>query len=54
MESKKQWIDVPGGWRYGWPKLWDSSIDPPINEWLKQNGYEEEPAWIRSWYEEQK
>jgi len=33
------WVDPPGGWRYGFPKIWKR--DRPIEQWLIDNGYPE-------------
>jgi hypothetical protein len=44
------WIDPPSGWRYGFPKIWDSIESPSLPEWLAGQGYPEpETEWIRCW-----
>ena len=44
------WIDPPSGWRYGFPKIWDSIESPNLPEWLAGQGYPEpETEWIRCW-----
>ncbi len=51
----KIWVDPPSGWQYGFPKVYDEEVDGPMLEWLKKEGYPEEPTYIRSWqYEEPK
>ena len=46
----RYWIDPPSGWKYGFPKIWDSINDPPVREWLSTQGYPEpQTAWIRTW-----
>jgi hypothetical protein len=49
-------IDVPWGWEYGFPKVWDVDRDPNLFEWLVQQGYPQEEIdrrgknfFIRSW-----
>jgi hypothetical protein len=36
--KKKTYIDPPGGWRYGFPKILPNDIKD-VNSWLVQNGY---------------
>lgn len=45
------YVDPPSGWRYGFPRVWDSEKDPAIHEWLKECGYPDwkDPAWVRYW-----
>jgi len=48
----KMWIDPPYGWRYGFPKIWDTQ--QPIVEWLIENGYPQEDVnfalnYLRTW-----
>jgi len=33
------WIDPPEGWRYGFPKIWDSKEHPNFSKWLLDCGY---------------
>ena len=51
--SKLIWIDVPQGYLYGFPKLWDKLEYPDLVTWLVREGYPEEEAkhkqWIRCW-----
>lgn len=47
------WVDPPGGWRYGFPKLYDEAVDGALPEWLKAQGYPEEPEYLRCWSEEE-
>ena len=35
----KYWVDPPSGWRYGFPKVWDSELHPNVAEWLLRSGY---------------
>jgi len=35
-------IDPPGGYKYGFPKTYDSYRDGPIKQWLVENGYPQE------------
>lgn len=36
----KLWIDPPSGWKYGFPKIWDSEKDSrDIHKWVVKNGY---------------
>ena len=32
-----RWVDPPGGWKYGFPKIWNGEGD--IMDWLVQSGY---------------
>ena len=32
------WIDPPSGWKYGFPKVWDSKEDKNILLWLVEGG----------------
>jgi hypothetical protein len=38
----KLWVDPPGGWRYGFPQIWDGSKDPDVDSWMRQAGYPDE------------
>jgi len=38
----KLWVDPPSGWRYGFPKVWDGSKDPDVDNWMRQAGYPDE------------
>jgi len=38
----KLWVDPPGGWRYGFPQIWDSTKDPDVDNWLYWAGYPDE------------
>lgn len=35
----KIWIDPPSGWLYGFPKIWDSNINPNLRSWIVEQGY---------------
>lgn len=37
----KKYIDVPSGWRYGFPKVLPEGVKPD-NAWLVANGYPQE------------
>lgn len=47
----KMWVDPPSGWRYGFPKVWDSEEEPDVDEWLRKNGYppDESATYVRMW-----
>jgi hypothetical protein len=52
--NKKMMIDPFSGWRYGFPKLWNSDVDGDLREFLLQNGYPEKDVdfalkYIRMW-----
>ena len=49
----KQWVDVPGGWAYGWPKLYDPEKDGDLLEWIHRMGYKGTLAGVRCWYQEE-
>lgn len=46
------WVDVPSGWMNGFPKKYCQADDGELVDWLKENGYTDNPAWVRMWYEE--
>lgn len=41
MKFKRQWVDPAEGWKYGFPKIYDSDTDGTMTEWLLKNGYPE-------------
>jgi len=47
----KYFVDPPSGWLYGFPKVWDSTNDSPVDEWLIEQGYPEEGmvSYVRMW-----
>ena len=46
----RYWVDPPSGWKYGFPKIWDTDNDPPMKEWLALNGYPDvDVPWVRTW-----
>jgi hypothetical protein len=52
--NKKMMIDPFSGWRYGFPRLWNSDVDGDLREFLLQNGYPEKDVdfalkYIRMW-----
>lgn len=52
--NTKQWVDPPSGWRWGFPKLWDSQTDPDIKQWFLNSGLPETELefalnWSRYW-----
>ena len=47
------WVDVPTGWAYGWPKLYDPEKDGDLLEWIHRMGYKGTLAGVRSWYQEE-
>jgi len=51
----KYWVDPVQGWRYGFPKVWDSGADKDMAEWLEKHNYplNDYPDIVRMWpYEE--
>ena len=56
----KKWIDPPSGWKYGFPKTFDTEKDGDMYEWLTAIGYSEkvresygEHFYIRQWLTEE-
>ena len=49
----KQWVDVPGGWAYGWPKLYDPEKDGDFVEWIRSAGYKGSLEDVSGWYQEE-
>lgn len=49
--TNKLWVDVPSGWRYGFPKLYDPSNDGELTAWIYRNGYpkDREIHYHRMW-----
>jgi len=46
----KWWVDPPSGWRYGFPKIWNTELDGTLSEFLKKNNYPDEGSeWVRMW-----
>lgn len=45
----RTWIDVPQGYLYGFPKIYDPDLDGDLAEWIRAQGYTEEAAWTRGW-----
>lgn len=47
----KLWVDVPSGWRYGFPKLYDPEHDGDMSAWIYRNGYphDKEILYTRQW-----
>jgi hypothetical protein len=35
----KHLVDPPGGWRYGFPKVYDSGLEITLRDWLVVEGY---------------
>ena len=35
------WVDPAEGWKYGFPKIYDSKTDGTMRDWLLKNGYPE-------------
>jgi hypothetical protein len=42
--SRPYWVDPPGGWRYGFPRLYDPAADGDMTAWMIANGYPEHLA----------
>ena len=49
----KQWVDVPGGWAYSWPKLYDPEKDGGLLEWIHRMGYKGTLEDVSGWYQEE-
>ena len=56
----KIWIDPPSGWRYGFPKIYNTEIDGDCRAWIIREGYPEEEIlklgryfYWRSWAAEE-
>jgi len=45
----KVWVDPPEGWRYGFPKVWDTELHDNMLHWLNDRGY---PPELRDQYGE--
>lgn len=47
----KMWVDVPSGWVYGFPKLYNPEEDGELAEWVYNNGYprDKEILYHRMW-----
>lgn len=48
------WIDPPSGWRYGFPKVWNSEEVDNVEDFLRENGYPVKDIpfackWLRMW-----
>ncbi len=48
------WIDPPSGWRYGFPRVWNKTEEPNLEDFLRKNGYPEKDIpfackWLRMW-----
>lgn len=40
IKSQKVWVDPPSGWKFGFPKIYDKSVDnPDMNAWMIEQGY---------------
>lgn len=35
----KYYVDPPSGWKYGFPKVFDTEVDGVMREWLIEQGY---------------
>lgn len=47
-------VDPPGGWRFGFPRVYDPLPTEDFKSWLIRNGYPREQAdfavnWSRMW-----
>ena len=49
-------IDPPSGWQWGFPKIWDSNLQPNCQAWLIEQGYPQSQIdflgrhfYIRTW-----
>lgn len=57
MITHRLWVDPPSGWMYGFPKLWDSFLEPDLEKFIIDNGYPKSQSdfacrYIRTWKEE--
>ena len=48
------WVDPPSGWRYGFPKVWNSDEVDNVEDFLRENGYPVKDIpfackWLRMW-----
>ena len=47
------WVDPPSGWKFGFPKLYDSAKDGSVHEWLLREGYPQKELddmpYFRQW-----
>ena len=55
MKFKRQWVDPAEGWKYGFPKIYDSEKDGTMESWLLKQGYPKEMIQfpIRYWEAEE-
>ena len=37
--NTKLWVDPPSGWKYGFPKVYDSATDGEMRDWMLKEGY---------------
>jgi len=44
MNAEELMVDPPSGWRYGFPKIWNSVKHPDMRQWMIDNGYPEHLA----------
>jgi hypothetical protein len=52
----KVYIDPPSGWQYGFPKVFDPTVDGDIMQWMVREGYPQteidrlgKSFYFRSW-----
>lgn len=45
------WVDPPSGWMYGFPKIYDTERDGPLDKWLEKRGYPraQDAVYTRQW-----
>lgn len=51
------YVDPPGGWKYGFPRIYDPCENPNFRQWLIDCGYPEKDVdfamkYIRVWVPE--
>ena len=53
--KRKVWVDIPQGYLYGFPKVYDPEHDGNMQAWIYANGYpkDQEILWTRHWYYEE-
>lgn len=51
MKVERVWVDVPQGYLYGFPKIYEEEHDGPLADWIYRSGYphNKEIHYTRSW-----
>lgn len=45
----KLWVDVPFGYLFGFPKLYEEGKDGDLTLWLRSQGCRGELSYVRMW-----